>query len=184
MDMTEDLQVLDVKITRLKTEYEQYFMRVRKREPLRLREEVEKIILRYSNAPITNTSLKFKYSSLVSRYIAYKQYWTRVLREIEEGTFRRRAEAGVALKPSAAREEVVEGAFQRPSTCGGLEEAYLRYVDTRTKCHEPTEGLTFDKFKKAVEEQKKKMEASGGAKDVEVRVYVKDGKTKISLIPR
>jgi len=97
MGMTEDIETLAIKVTRLKTEYEQYFANLKKREPLRLREDVEKIIMRYSNVPLTNTALKFKFSSVVSKYIAYKQHWIRVLREIAEGTYHRKPE-GVLVR--------------------------------------------------------------------------------------
>lgn len=87
MGLKEDIDLLDSKIARLKTDYEQYFMRLVKREPAKLREEVERLVLLYSNKSLTNTTLKFRYNTLVAKFSSYKQYWTRVLRAIDEGTF-------------------------------------------------------------------------------------------------
>ena len=92
MGIQEDMTILDSKVARLKVEYEQYFMRVVKREPLQMREEVERIIREYSNKSISNTSQKFRFNSIVAKYNSYKQYWTRTLRAIEDGTYVRRAE--------------------------------------------------------------------------------------------
>ena len=71
MGIKEDVDMLDAKIIQLKTRYEQYFTKVLRREPWQLREEIERIILRNSNIPITNTSLKFKLASLIAKYTTY-----------------------------------------------------------------------------------------------------------------
>lgn len=181
MGLAEDIESLDIKLTRLKTEYEQYFARVRKREPVRLREEVEKIVMRNSNVPITNTVLKFKFSSLISKYVSYKQYWTRVLREIEEGTYRRRAEAGAAVAASSASTPPAQPADE--GTELGLKGIYEQYIDALTMCGEPSNGIPFEKFSKALEEQKKRYRNAHGVEDVEVKICIKDGKAKISLAP-
>src|SRR4030065_237814 len=100
MSLKAEMDNLEAKIIRLKVDYEQYFTRIIKREPVRLRDEIEAIIRHYSNKNINNTSIKFRYNSLVSRYNSYKQYWTRTLRAIEEGTFWRKAEGeGGRAKP-------------------------------------------------------------------------------------
>ncbi len=94
MSVKKDIELLDSKVTRLKVEYEQYFMRILKLEPMKLRDEVERIIRYYSTSQIGNTSLRFKFNSVVSRYNSYKQYWARTLREIDQGTYKRRSEVG------------------------------------------------------------------------------------------
>ncbi len=186
MGFKEDIDALDGKISRLKVEYEQYFLRVIKREPLQHRDEIERLILLYSNKSITNTSLKFRFNTIVSKYTAYKQYWMRVLREIEEGTYLRRAEAemktGVQAPEGAADGR---GLLSAPSGGnGGLKEAYKEYLDARAKCEEKTNGLTFDSFVKTVEKTKQKVEEIYKTKDVELKIYVQDGQTKIAIMPK
>lgn len=207
MGFKEDIDALDGKISMLKVEYEQYFLRVIKREPLQHRDEIERLILLYSNKSITNTSLKFRFNTIVSKYTAYKQYWMRVLREIEEGTYLRRAEAemktsvqapegaadGRGLLSEAPRNERAPGAEARPPAPpspapsggnGGLKEAYKEYLDARTKCKEKTNGLSFDSFVKTVEKTKQKVEEMYKTKDVELKIYVQDGQTKITITPK
>lgn len=194
MGIAEDLEIFDSKIARLKVEYEQYFMRVLKREPVKLRGEVEKVIIFYSNKNFTNTSYKFKFNSLVAKYNSYKQYWTRVLREIEEGTFKRTAEGGaVALpktppqvktpvqEPRAAKPAVPEAA-KKPAD--QLDEVYRLYIEKRKECNEPVTGITKESLEKTIEKYKAQVEERYKTKDVDLKVYVQDGKTKLTITPK
>ena len=54
----EELQLLEVKIKQLKLDYEHYFLGTRPREPIQLRGEVQKTILRHTNQPIQNTAAR------------------------------------------------------------------------------------------------------------------------------
>jgi hypothetical protein len=178
MDPKEDIDLLDVKITRLKMEYEQYFMGILKREPLFLRGEAEKLIRHYSTKAITNTSLKFKYRSLVSKFTAYRQYWTRTLRAIEEGTYRRRAEGGMD------RVSVLTPDLRAVDEDRLMKEVYRKYLAAREECHQPTKGLTLEKLKRGIEEQKKKIGNKYGTEDVDIKVYIKNGSAKLAVVPK
>lgn len=186
----EDIEILDSKIARLKVEYEQYFMKVLKREPQKLRDEIEKTILLYSNKTITNTSLKFRYNSTVSKYNSYKQYWTRVLRSIEDGTYVRKAESAPAQavsKPKQVdgeRKEQVRAAGLVEKEANGLSDVYSRYIEARKECKEPTEGITLEGLAKTIEQYKKKVEEQYKTKDVDLKVYIKDGKAKLAITPK
>ncbi len=188
MGLQEDINTLDSKVKRLKVEYEQYFMRILKREPIRLREEVERMIRAYSNQSISNTSLKFRFNSIVARHNSYKQYWTRVLRAIEEGTYSRRTEGvgparGTAPGPTPAAQE------PSPRKTAGkndnlISDAYEQYVKARKECNEPTKGLSFEKFASNIEKTKNKVKEKYKADDVELKVYIKDGKTRLAITPK
>ncbi|MBI5343963.1 MAG: hypothetical protein HZB83_01260, partial [Deltaproteobacteria bacterium] len=113
MGIREEIDALESKVSKLRTDYEQYFARLIKREPLKLREEVERLILKCSNASITNTSFKFKYNSVVAKYSSYKQYWTRVLRAIEDGSYAV-SKAAVASERAEAASEAWREAISSP----------------------------------------------------------------------
>ena len=89
MASDEDLRELDRKVKQLKLDYERYFLGTRPREPVLQRSEVDKLIVIYSNTPIQNTALRFKFNSICSRYQALKRQWTETLRKIEQGTYER-----------------------------------------------------------------------------------------------
>ncbi len=195
MGIKEDIDLLDSKIARLKTDYEQYFMRLIKREPAKLRDEVEKLVLLYSNKNITNVTLKFRFNTSVAKFSSYKQYWTRVLRAIEEGRFYR--EPSVTATPAAPGPGRPQGeeapvaarppAETAPSPAredGRLKEAYRLYIDAKKQCNEPVGGVTYESFAKSVEKSRVEAESRYKTTDVEVKVYVKDGKARLAITPK
>lgn len=188
MSIKDDIDLLEHKLARLKVEYEQYFQKILKREPLKLRDEVEKIVLAYSNKNISNTSLKFRYNSLVARFNTYRQYWTRVARAIEEGTYYRQAEGsffpsqGEAPRPGGnhANGARAEGAQRDPA----IVELFKSYVEARKACNEPVEGLTYEAVARTIDQYKKKVEEQYKTTDVDLKVSVKDGKTRLVITPK
>ncbi len=191
MGAQEDITILDSKVAMLKVEYEQYFMRVVKREPLQMREEVERIIREYTNKSISNTSQKFRLNSIVAKYNSYKQYWTRTLRAIEDGTYVRRAEGtttGRAPSPSPAAQPKKTPApapkKKKAASEGGINDTYKKFVASRKECKETIKGLTLEKFTKNIEASKKRVQEKYKARDVEVKVNIKDGKTKLTIVPK
>ena len=190
MSIKEDIERLDAKLAQLKVAYEQYFMRLVKREPVKLRGEVEKLVLNYSNKSITNTSLKFKYNSLVSKYNSYKQYWGRTLRAIEEGTFWRNAEGagGRAVPPPPverpARPVSTKKTARAVETEDPVRQVYERYMEARRANNEPTEGITYEKISSTISKYKKQVEEKYNVKDVDLKVDVKDGKTHLKITPK
>ncbi|MBI5643028.1 MAG: hypothetical protein HY954_06105 [Deltaproteobacteria bacterium] len=185
MGAKEDIEILDSKVARLKVEYEQYFMRVLKREPAKLRDEIERLILFYSNKNLTNTSLKFRYNSVVAKYNSYKQYWTRTLRAIEEGEFHRKAEAEEAMLKGPGQAPVAASIRPEGEGRGGeIDEIYSKYIEARKACNEPTEGITPAAIEKTIQAYKKKVEEQYHTRDVELKVYIKDGKARLTIAPR
>ena len=83
------LEDLETRIERLRALYEQYFMGIEKLEPQIPRKEVERRITIFRKEQIRNTAQRFKFQTLIQRYNTMQQYWGRVVREIENGTFRR-----------------------------------------------------------------------------------------------
>jgi hypothetical protein len=92
MDSSEierELEELESRIERLRALYEQYFMGLEKLEPQIPRKDVERRIWILRREQIRNTGLRFKFQMLIQRFNTFQQYWSRVAREIENGTYRR-----------------------------------------------------------------------------------------------
>ncbi len=189
-NIREDLALLEYNITKLKVEYEQYFMRVLKREPLALRGQIDKTVSFYTNQYIQNTSDNFKFRNLADKYNSFKQYWTRTLKMIEEGTYKRRAEDGGAkmtvppMPKFATRPEPGAKAGPAKDNDKALKEVYDNYIKEMKKINEPTDNITFDFMKKAVGAQQKKAEERYGTKDLNFKIKSADGKVKIQIIPK
>ena len=190
MGFKEDLDILDTKINKLKVDYEQYFVKVLKRPPSALRDEVDRIILKYSNQAITSTYLKFRYTAITNKYTSYKQFWDRTLRQIEEGTYYARGAAGARLPEepikAAIPQQMVEAAAPPPSSGGDstFKAVYKQFVEAKKSCSEPAEDMPYDKFEQAIMQQTEKIKRDLKCNDVEYKVTVKDGKPKITLVPK
>lgn len=78
---------LETKMSRLRAIYEQYFMGIERMPPHTLRKDVVRLVHRLEGIHIRNTATKFKVRSLIQRFNSYKAYWSRVERQIEEGTY-------------------------------------------------------------------------------------------------
>ncbi|KYF71442.1 hypothetical protein BE15_28480, partial [Sorangium cellulosum] len=88
-EVERELEELETRIERLRALYEQYFMGIERLEPLIPRKDVDRRIWVMRREQIRNTGLRFKFQMLFQRYNTFQQYWGRIAREIENGTYRR-----------------------------------------------------------------------------------------------
>ncbi len=108
-ELEAELEVLQQKMERLRVLYEQYFQGIERMPPHSLQKDVVRIIHRLTQARIRSTTLKFRLQGLVQRFNAHRAYWTRSVREMEEGRHRKqiaRAERRQA-RASAAETDAV-----------------------------------------------------------------------------
>jgi hypothetical protein len=80
---------LEERVERLRALYDQYFMGIERLEPLTLRKEVDRRLWTLRREQIRNTGMRFKLETTIQRYNTYQQYWQRIVREIENGTYQR-----------------------------------------------------------------------------------------------
>ncbi len=80
---------LEVRLERLRALYEQYFMGIERLEPTVVRKDVDRRFWVLRKEKIRNTAKRFKMQMLVQRYNTMQQYWGRICREIENGTYKR-----------------------------------------------------------------------------------------------
>jgi hypothetical protein len=174
LDIAQDLQVLDAKIKQAKFEYEQYFLGHRPREPLMVRGEVQKIIAYWSNLPIHNTAMRFKFNSLCSRYFTFRRQWDEINRKIEEGTYEphnKRAKRRAGMTPEPAS----------PKQTSSDDEICNAYLEARSSCGQGEVDRA--KVNALLEKQRAALREKFGCKDVKFRVVVEGGKTKLKASP-
>ena len=63
-------------------------------------------------------------------------------------------------------------------------QVFAEYVQVRKQCGEPTESLTFDKFKATLERNKAAIVERHHCSRVKFTVYVKDGKAALKAAPQ
>ncbi|MGI9591672.1 MAG: MXAN_5187 C-terminal domain-containing protein, partial [Myxococcota bacterium] len=150
MSLDEEFKILDAKINRLKLAYERYFLGTRPREPIVDRSDVEKQMTVFANTPIKNTALKFRFSSINSRYQAYKRQWNETLRKMEQGTYsRHRFKADLhdhEVPPPPAGSDAAGKAADS-------NELYQAYIQARKACGQSGAGISAGKLQATLEKQ-------------------------------
>jgi hypothetical protein len=77
------------KMERLRALYESFFMGIERTPPNVPRRELNRLMVEMQQVPIANATLRFRFQSLMQRWVLYTTYWNRTLQEIEGGTYRR-----------------------------------------------------------------------------------------------
>ena len=80
---------LESRVDRLRSLYEQYFMGIEKLIPSVPHKDVERRFYVLRREQIRNTALRFRFQNVLLKYNTYQSYWTRICRQIEEGTYKR-----------------------------------------------------------------------------------------------
>jgi hypothetical protein len=80
---------LELKVDRLRSMYESYFMGMERMPPNALRRDMNRMMLELQQVPISNASLRFRFQALSQKWVLHTTYWNRTMREIEAGTYRR-----------------------------------------------------------------------------------------------
>jgi hypothetical protein len=83
------LDELETRLDRLRSLYEQYFLGIEKIEPTVARKDVDRRFWIMRRTQIRNTARRFRMQVLIQRYNTFQQYWTRICREIDNGTYAR-----------------------------------------------------------------------------------------------
>lgn len=95
---------LEERVDRLRAMYEQYFMGYEKLEPTVARRDVDRRFATLRKANIRNTALRWRFNVVTQKFNTYSMYWTRICRQIEEGTFKRHvARAAKRFGPNSRR---------------------------------------------------------------------------------
>jgi len=108
LELDTAIEELETRLERLRSLYEQYFMGIEKIPPAVVHKDVERRIYVLRREQIRNTAKRFKLQTTIQRYNTFHQYWQRILREIENGTYKRhvlRAERSTANIGTASVEK-------------------------------------------------------------------------------
>jgi hypothetical protein len=110
------LDELENRLDRLRSLYEQYFLGIEKIEPSVARKDVDRRFWLLRRTQIRNTARRFRLQVLVQRYNTFQQYWARICREIENGTYSRhllRAQKNLGEEPKTWAAKKRLGYFRR-----------------------------------------------------------------------
>jgi hypothetical protein len=181
MAIQKDIAFLESSIAELIVKYEQYFLGIEKREPLKLCEDIERFIRRYNTALIVNTMMKFRFNTLVGKYNSYKQYWVRITRLIEEGKYSRdRFKMARHLAEGAPRPSME---IHDKHQTNDVEMVFQHYLDARKKCNLPTDNISRETMFSIIETQRETLKSKHHCAEVEFRVVIENGTPKLKARP-
>ncbi len=180
MGIAEEIAIFEGKLNELVRKYEQYFLGLEKREPLKLLEEVELTARRYVGTPIVNTMVKFKYNSIVARLNSYKQYWTRINRQIEEGRHPR-DRFRMAMQEQNDTNGSSTDQIVATTVLDGI---YRQFIEARKACNLRIDCISAEMMKSTIEKQRAALRKKHNCTDIEFRVVIEDGRPKIKARPK
>jgi len=104
-DLEKVLDDLERRLDRLRSLYEQYFQGIERVEPSMERTSLHNAVLELRKEKTRNSALRFRINQIVARMSTFENYWNRICRQIEEGTYQR--DLFKARLHAAKREEKV-----------------------------------------------------------------------------
>jgi hypothetical protein len=176
----EELRMLEFKLAQLKRDYDQYFLGNRPREPVQLRGEVNKTVIELTNTAIKNTASRFKFTSICSRYQAFRRQWDETLRKIEAGTYERHRFKARLHDHDTGAAPAASAAMAPASARNAEDDLYDAYLDARRSCGESVKGLTREKLDGIIAQQRDALRTKfGAAAEFRFRVQIEGGKARL-----
>jgi hypothetical protein len=115
-EIAKELDEIETRLERLRIKYDQYFQGFEKMLPWVPRKDLDRRMAELHKEQIRNTGLRFRFQSLVQRYTMYQTFWGRIIRQIEEGTYKRDVARANRLaaqpRPQSDSEELSENDLQ------------------------------------------------------------------------
>lgn len=177
MGIPDDIERFEKGLKELTIKYEQYFLGLEKREPLRLLEEVERLARKYNAAAVSNTMLQFRYNALKSRLSSYRQYWNRTNRMIEEGRYSRDR---FKMEMKSRKPAPVADATAAPEE----DDIFRQYLEACKSCNLPISGITRETISASLEKFRSGLSDKYEPDKIEFRVQIEGGKPKIKARPK
>jgi hypothetical protein len=180
-----DIAQLETLLRQLEKEYDKFLCGQERCEPTKTEGQVLALVRAYASRPLQNSTLSFKYNSLVARYNAFRTIWSRRLREREEG---RGPLQRVARPPAAppARGLGNPGEYLASEPLHEqrrLTQFYETYRRQRAQGGESAGKLTPESFQKALADRIQQIKREQRCEAVLVRVVTENGRTRIVAKP-
>lgn len=88
-DASRLLDAFEEALEELRLSYEKYFIGIERHAPAQRHKEVKAQLRRLEELRLRSTVIRFRVAGVRARLVTYEHYWTRVLGQIEKGTYRR-----------------------------------------------------------------------------------------------
>ncbi len=163
------LSQLEARIRDLKFDYDRYFNKDLKLEPVRKRDDVDRLVIKASKIHFIKVNQKFTYENIISRLISLKSVWDKKLRLLESAPAKK-TEAGAVTQPPAENET--------------YKQVYGDYVKLVTSLNPSTKLTSYDAIKQTLESKRKELLKQYNCRDVEFKVEYEGKKLKFKAVPK
>jgi hypothetical protein len=175
-DMKEMLDRIEAEIAGVKRQYDLFFQGIRRSEPSDKRREVEETVRRMGQRKIVNSNDQFRFHSLQSRFYSLSNLWVRMVRDLEEGRMKRDT-SGTLVRGASPPPDPVDPAH--------IDQVIAELVEARRACGLPAgEEKDLSETREALLARAREISGKSGAKKVEFRVRVEEGKPKVKAVVR
>lgn len=182
-DVDARLTQLEQQIEQVKTLYEQHFAGVLRRIPEKEHSNLKNSFKSINTGDLRSTVTKFRYQALKTRLLQLETHWQKVLKEIEEGTYRR----DLFLLRAKEKAENVEPKSQPPAAKSApskadaqLEVLYKKYSELALAQNQKVPQK--DSFIRSIQTQIDAQKAKNPAAKFEIKLQKDEaGKFQVKL---
>jgi hypothetical protein len=174
--LDDQLSRLEEDIRRLKVEFDVFFNGASKRPPYDTKGRVETLIKRLGDDRTLSFAQRYRYTSLASRYNAFRDLWRRTMQGREEGR-----DPIMTAKVSAKELAVAE--FRKTNfICNDahkdvelVKRLYSALIEAKKVCGEPVEDFSFPRFHRLIASQADSLKQRLGCERVSFSIDVEGG---------
>jgi hypothetical protein len=174
--LDEQLSRLEEDIRRLKIEFDVFFNGASKRPPYDTKGRVETLIKRLGDDRTLSFAQRYRYTSLASRYNAFRDLWRRTMQGREEGR-----DPILTAKASAKQQAVAK--FKKTNlVCEDahkdvelVKNLYVALIEAKKVCGEPVEDFSFPRFHRLIASQADGLKERLGCERVSFSIDVEGG---------
>lgn len=172
----DQLSRLEEDIRRLKIEFDVFFNGASKKPPYDTKGRVDTIIKRLGDDRTLTYAQRYRYTSLASRYNAFRDLWRRTMQGREEGR-----DPGATARASAKQQAVAE--FKRADfVCDDahkdvelVKNLYSALVEAKKVCGESVENFSFPRFHRLIASRADGLKERLGCERVSFSIDVEGG---------
>ncbi|NLF26197.1 MAG: hypothetical protein GX589_11155 [Deltaproteobacteria bacterium] len=177
MDINKELRRLDKMLEQLRVDHEQFFLGFAPYLPDQLHAEVKRLMRRIRKAPFKRVVARYRLRVLESRYHTYHDYWQRVLREKEGGTYSKDVFKANLRERQLNQDRAAQ--TQKGAISKEMENLFKCYKLTLERETGKKQNLDFEVFKKTLMQKAKAHAQQTGVKKFSFQVVVRDGKVTL-----
>ena len=170
---------LEDDIRRLKVEFDIYFNGAAKRPPYDTKSRVDTVIKRLADDRTLNYAQRYRYNSLVARYVALRDLWRRNVQDREEGRDPVAAARAQLGKARAVDQKERHASFVCADPRADEEAVrglYAALVEAKKSCGEAVEDFSLAKFQQMIAAKTDALKKHLGCERVRYSVYTEGGR--------